>query len=233
MSFAKFEAWIKRNKVAFFLLIPLFVAGILFQAYDVSDRIKDYFNPPSYQIVDINFDRTNVTAEEISEGQAMGRSLFHLRLNGMGTNDLLNIITFSEVNQFLFRIRGTTPIDDHWVLGDEFSVGLIGDDCSIDKKGGEAQLISGRCQGVYIHFIPSSVSNGWNSFVESPDTCCENYFTLKGFYRLERFRDKGDGGNQYFARPIEPDAEKAEASFKKLKAGEHMNRYIEKESEAI
>lgn len=222
MNFEKFESWFKRNKLLSVILIPLFLSGLVMQIDSAYQWITKNFFPPEYIVVDIHFDPAVVNANEISEGYGGGTSVFRVRLNEKGTSDLFKKIDETPNTIYLINLRGTTPINEQWMTGDRFALELVESICQSDDLSGF------DCESVILHFPEQRQLIGWNSFTEGPASCCENFFRLRGFYRLSYFRDKMDRMNQYEAKYVEPDPEIAERSIKSLDEEKYFQIYADK-----
>ncbi len=221
MTFNKFQAWIKSNRIFSFILIPLFVLGIFFQIINAFGWFQATLNPAEYKIIDIHFDPAKVEAEAIEEGFGTGESIFRVSLNKRGTTELIGMITSEPNATYLVSFRGTTPISEQWMTGARFAIEFVGV-CDGEPKS------FGYCESLILHFPSQDSLNGWSSFSEGPASCCENYFRLLGFYRFSYFRDKMDNMNQYQAKNIEPDPIVAKRSIKSLDEEKYFQIYADK-----
>lgn len=221
MTFGEFQTWIRDHRIFSFILIPLFVLGILFQVINALDWFQGILDPVEYKVIDIHFDPAKVEAAAIEEGFGVGGSIYRISLNKRGTTELIEMITSEPNATYLINFRGTTPISEQWMTGERFAIEFIGI-CDDESKS------VGYCESLILHFPSQDSLNGWSSFSEVPSSCCESYFRLRGFYRFSFFRDKMDNMNQYQAKNIEPDPIVAKRSLKSLDEEKYFQIYADK-----
>jgi len=228
MIFNKFKTWIKSHRAFHFTLIALFLFGIYSPLIGAVGPLKNSFHPVEYTVIDINFDSAKVDAEEIGEGSGVGTSRYNISLNKKGTTDLISLIRNKPNDIYLINLKGTTPINEHSMLGEKFAINLYGI-CGLEaaEAVGVDSDLEGFCESVILHFPSQETINSWSSFSESPTSCCDSYFSLKGFYSFSFFRDKQDNSNQYQARNIEPDTTIAKRTIKSQEGNKYYQLYVD------
>jgi hypothetical protein len=221
MTFDKFQAWIKGHRIFSFILIPLFLLGILFQLINAFDWFQSIFDPTEYEVIDIHFDPAEAEAESLYEGFGGGNSIFRVSLNKRGTTELIGMIANEPNATYLVNFRGTTPINGQWMEGGAFAIEFVGI-CDGEPKS------AGYCESLILHFPSQDSLNGWSTFSEGVASCCENYFHLRGFYRFSFLREKMDRMNQYKAKNIVPNSIVAKRTIASLENGKYFQIYANK-----
>ncbi|GEM_PF-3212087 len=229
MNFQQYKNWVKNHRVVSFILILLFLLGIVWQIRGAIEWFKEKNKPTEYRVIDIHFDRARVEAEEIEEGIGMGSSLYRVFLNKRGTSELISMIRDNPNDTYLINLKGTTPINEQWMLGDKFALELYGI-CGLKaaQEVGATEDLDGFCESIILHFSSQKTMDGWNSFSEGPASCCDNYFHLKGFYRFTFIGGKLDRLNHYQVKYIEPDPDIAIRTIQSLEAEKYFQIYADK-----
>lgn len=144
----------------------------------------------------------------------LGNVLIPFRV-GKDSKNLFSYIQNQPNNIYLIRISGSS-IDTGFRVTNE-SISLEFNNCSFDD---------GHCEwGIVLHFSPSDSIGGWNTFEEGILTASDNYFSLVGFFRFSRAKQKMELYKNYRTKAVVPESKRAEITLKLLDDGDFKSLF--------
>lgn len=239
MTYSDFYGWVQKSRFLALPLIVLFIFGTIFQVTDTFDRVKQWFQPETHNILHIKSSLDYLGEGEGVLNRAEGdEELFHqfsLSTKPSQNKTFIKALLSGSNDLWLVRAEGTDVLVpaaniDGADAQVSLPVGLIEDlpfAMEIKARDGEGTLL------ISIQFPNIDPSRPWADFENVPVTCCYGWFKHTAFYRFTEYKDKGQLPymRNFKAQYIEPDAELARTLLEEIETGAYQQLYFKQKPE--